>query len=170
MTNAVHGQTAALIARIAQNLPPMSADIMQGWIDNPKGLKKFLSGMMPPEVSEHRWREEDGVIYFMLTHQVAVLKGMLFDDDVRITKIIEDEAAQRGLETPNVEIARLTRDTFTDEDLENMGLHSIVFLYGKSLFLRISRDGEGGFMNTGHTSSDRSWEHSCGFAFIVTQV
>lgn len=40
-------QTAKLVARIAENLPAeMSDEIMQGWIDNPKGLQKFLSGLV----------------------------------------------------------------------------------------------------------------------------
>lgn len=44
-------QTAKLIGRIAENLPEMEGDIMQGWIDNPKGLQKFLRGLCPPEAS-----------------------------------------------------------------------------------------------------------------------
>ena len=41
-------QVAKLIARLAENLPDMSEDIMQGWIENPKGLQKFLAGLCPP--------------------------------------------------------------------------------------------------------------------------
>lgn len=44
-------QTAKLIGRIAENLPEMDGDIMQGWIDNPKGLQKFLRGLCPPEAT-----------------------------------------------------------------------------------------------------------------------
>jgi len=39
-------QTGKLIARIAENLPQMSGDIMQGWIDNPMGLQEFLGGLV----------------------------------------------------------------------------------------------------------------------------
>ena len=43
-------QTGKLIARIAENLPDMESDIMQGWIDNPKGLQRVLKGALcPPE-------------------------------------------------------------------------------------------------------------------------
>ena len=42
-----HTQTAEFIATVAQNLPEMSSDIMQGWIENPKGLQKFLTGLCP---------------------------------------------------------------------------------------------------------------------------
>lgn len=40
-------QTGKLIARIAENLPDISSDLMQGWIDNPRGLQKFLAGLCP---------------------------------------------------------------------------------------------------------------------------
>ena len=46
-------QSGKFIARIAENLPEMSTDVMQGWIDNPKGLQKFLEGLCPP-VSEKK--------------------------------------------------------------------------------------------------------------------
>jgi hypothetical protein len=42
--NAMDRQVLKLVARIAENLPEMSADVIQGWIENPKGLQKFLSG------------------------------------------------------------------------------------------------------------------------------
>ncbi|MSR88004.1 MAG: hypothetical protein EXS69_02495 [Candidatus Zambryskibacteria bacterium] len=46
-------QTCKLISRILENLPrEMSEDIMQGWIQNPEGLKKFLSGLVPPPPPE----------------------------------------------------------------------------------------------------------------------
>ncbi len=35
-------QTGKLIARIAENLPNINADLMQEWIDDPVGLKKAL--------------------------------------------------------------------------------------------------------------------------------
>ncbi len=43
-----HKQTAEFIATVAQNLPKMSSDIMQGWIENRMGLQKFLTGLCPP--------------------------------------------------------------------------------------------------------------------------
>lgn len=43
-------QSGKLIARISENLPEMSSDVMQGWIDNPKGLQKFLEGLCPVNI------------------------------------------------------------------------------------------------------------------------
>lgn len=34
-------------ARVFENAPEMSSGIMQGWIENPKALKKFLSDLVP---------------------------------------------------------------------------------------------------------------------------
>ena len=46
----MHAQTAKLIGVIAQNLPEMSDDLMQGWIENPKGLQRiFKNALCPPE-------------------------------------------------------------------------------------------------------------------------
>lgn len=45
-------QVAKLIARIAENLPEMSSDIMQGWIENPKSLKNALHRALCPPNNE----------------------------------------------------------------------------------------------------------------------
>lgn len=37
---------------VVKNLPEMQSDVMQGWIDNPRALQKFLGGLCPPEHSE----------------------------------------------------------------------------------------------------------------------
>jgi len=43
-----HSQSAQLIAVIAQNIPDMSSDVMQGWIENPEELKKVLAILNSP--------------------------------------------------------------------------------------------------------------------------
>lgn len=43
-----HKQTAEFLAKLNQSLPPMSNDIMQGWIENPRALRMFLEGLCPP--------------------------------------------------------------------------------------------------------------------------
>ena len=43
-------QTAKLIARIVENLPDMTPDVMQGWIENPRGLSRVLAeALCPPK-------------------------------------------------------------------------------------------------------------------------
>ncbi|MEK9171661.1 MAG: hypothetical protein AAB782_00275 [Patescibacteria group bacterium] len=43
-------QELKLGGRILENLPVMTSNVMQDWIDNPKALGEFLSGLNPPEV------------------------------------------------------------------------------------------------------------------------
>ena len=64
MSTRIDKQTTKLIARIAENLPAdMSGDVMQGWIDNPKGLQKVLKEALCPP----KWTiGENGVTYITL--------------------------------------------------------------------------------------------------------
>lgn len=41
-------QTAKFLGCVAQAMPEMPSDIMQGWIENPKSLKKILSEALCP--------------------------------------------------------------------------------------------------------------------------
>ena len=43
-----HNQTAQFVSVVAQNLPEMSGDIMQGWIENPSALQKALRSVLVP--------------------------------------------------------------------------------------------------------------------------
>jgi hypothetical protein len=49
-------QVAKLIARVAENLPDMSEAVMQGWIENPKGLQEFLTGLCSPASEFRVWK------------------------------------------------------------------------------------------------------------------
>jgi len=44
-------QTAKFLAVIGENMPELSGDVMQGWIENPKSVQKVLKeAFCPPEV------------------------------------------------------------------------------------------------------------------------
>jgi len=48
--NTLHKQTARFISAVSANLPELDADVMQGWIQNPKALQKALTeALCPPE-------------------------------------------------------------------------------------------------------------------------
>ena len=44
-------QTAKFLAVVGENMPEMSGEVMQGWIQNPMALQKFLEGLRPSEAS-----------------------------------------------------------------------------------------------------------------------
>ena len=53
-------QTAKFLAVVGENMPELSGDVMQGWIQNPKAVQKALSNAFcPPETATSRfniWR------------------------------------------------------------------------------------------------------------------
>lgn len=50
-------QTATFLAVVGQNMPELSGDVMQGWIENPKALQKALRVLCPPEATASAPRE-----------------------------------------------------------------------------------------------------------------
>jgi hypothetical protein len=112
-----------------------------------------------------------------ITTEVAVLKGMLFEDNERITKNIRKVAADRKLETPNAEIACLIREMFTDEEIKAMGLTWIVAMHepikdsdGGPGLLGADRYGDGSWLSAYCGEPDGGWDREVGFAFAVSQV
>lgn len=51
-TKTFDSQTARFLATVATCMPPLSSDVMQGWIDNPKALKKTLGALSPVAASD----------------------------------------------------------------------------------------------------------------------
>lgn len=112
-----------------------------------------------------------------VTTEVAVLKGILFKDQSRITSKIRTEADKRKLQTPNAELACLIREKFTDKEIEQMGLRDIIAMHepindpgGVPGLLDTGRGGFGcSFGPYGGHPGDW-WSHVGGFAFAVAQT
>ncbi len=47
-------QTAKFLAIVGENMPELSGDVMQGWIENPKSLQKALKDSLCPPESGNR--------------------------------------------------------------------------------------------------------------------
>lgn len=112
-----------------------------------------------------------------VTYEVAVLKGMLFEDNDRITKKIRVEADKRKLTKPNAEVACLIREKFTDKELEAMGLWWIVVMHepikdsdGDPNLLDVNRDDDGRWLGAFYDEPDDRWDRDGGFAFVASQV
>ncbi len=112
-----------------------------------------------------------------VTTEIAILKGMLFQDNDRITKNIRAEADRRMLAKPNAEVACLIREIFTDEEIKAMGLWYIVTMhepikdsYGDPNLLNANRDDGGRWLGTSCDETDSRWRRDDGFAFVVSQV
>lgn len=112
-----------------------------------------------------------------VTYNIVVRPGKKISDSDRITKKIRAAADKKGWVKPHWEVACLIRDTFTDEQLEQMGLWYIVTMHepikdsdGDPLLLD-SRRGDGGrWLRAGYGRPDDDWDDRGGFAFAVPQV
>lgn len=51
-----HGQTAQFIAAVIQNMPDIPGDVMQSWIENPKGLQRVLESVLRLPSEVRVWR------------------------------------------------------------------------------------------------------------------
>ena len=112
-----------------------------------------------------------------ITTEIAILKGMLFEDSNRVTKKIRVEAESRKLTKPNAEVACLIRENFSYEEIEAMGLWRIVVMHepindyrGDPKLLSANRNGNGAWLNTDYDNPDSKWHRGNGFAFGVSQV
>lgn len=108
------------------------------------------------------------------TTAIAVLKGVIFKDVDRITKKIRAEAERRKLTKPNVEVACLIREMFTDKEIEDMGLSWIVTMHepiedstGALSLLRSYRYGNGSCLYPRCDDPDGYWDSDGGFAFAA---
>lgn len=110
-----------------------------------------------------------------VSYEIAVLKGLLFEDNDRITKKIRAEANKRKLERPNAEVACLIREKFSDKELEAMGLWLIVAMHepitveigGGPGLLGADRDGDGQWLDAYVGRPGNRWNRGFGFAFVV---
>ncbi len=112
-----------------------------------------------------------------ITYNIAVMKGMIFNDKDSVTKKIRNEADCRKFAKPNAEIACLIRDKFTDAEIEAMGLIWIVTMHepievsGGSLRLLGAHRGDGGrWLDAYYGTPGVRWGRGHGFAFVVSQV
>jgi hypothetical protein len=109
--------------------------------------------------------------------EIAVLKGMLWNDNKRITKNIRAEADNRSLTKPNAEVACLIREKFSDKEIEAMGLWWIVAMHkpikdsvGDPSLLYASRSVDGLWLHTAYVRPGYGWGRGRGFAFVSSQV
>ncbi len=144
----------------------------EDWISRLEGKGFRVGGYAKQVLRSADFKPTSGV-----TTEVAVLKGMLFEDNDRITKNIRAEADKRKFLKPNAELACLLRLKFTDKELEAMGLTWIVTMHepindsdGVPGLLDASRDGDGRWLLACVGRPGYGWVRDGGFAFAVSQV
>ncbi|MFA5644021.1 MAG: hypothetical protein WC928_00625 [Patescibacteria group bacterium] len=113
-----------------------------------------------------------------VTTEIAVLKGLLFEDSDRITRKIRAFAVRRKFKIPNSEVACLIREVFSDKELEEaMGLTWIAVMHksikdsnGDLRLLRVDCLDGGSWLSTNYSGPGRRWNGLGGFAFALSQI
>ncbi|OHA15769.1 MAG: hypothetical protein A3G52_01150 [Candidatus Taylorbacteria bacterium RIFCSPLOWO2_12_FULL_43_20] len=143
------------------------------WIERLEGKGFRLSDYAKSVLRSPDFKPTSGV-----TTEIAILKGMLFADNDRITKKIRAEADKRKLTKSNAEVACLIRENFSDKEIEALGLWWIVAMHepikdsggGPSLLGADRYDG-GRWLNACCVDGPGyGWFREDGFAFVVSQV
>lgn len=113
----------------------------------------------------------------MVTTEIAVIKGPLFEDSDRITRKIRSFAFRRKLKAPNTEVACLIREAFSGKELEAMGLTWIAVMHkpikvsdGVSRLFSVYSDDDGPWLGARYSDPDLRWDSDDGFAFVLSQV
>ncbi len=153
-------------------LPPTDGTAGSQWIER---LEK--KGFRNSDWAKSILKSEDFKPTSGITYEIAVLKGMLWNDNERTTKNIRAEADKRKWFKPNAEVACLIREMFTDKELEEMGLWWIVTMHepikdsdGDPNLLDAHRYVVGSWLGAAYDEPDFRWYRGLGFAFVASQV
>src|SRR3989344_5050619 len=148
-------------------LPPLVSDGTTGPLWIPRLEKQ---GFRIEDYAKQVLRSPDFKPTNGVTTEIAVLKGVLFEDNDRSTKKIRAEADKRKLEKPNAELACLIREKFTNKDIEAMGLWYIVAMHepindsdGNPFLLHANRYVARRWLNAYYDRPDFRWDRDYGF-------
>jgi hypothetical protein len=108
--------------------------------------------------------------------EVTVLKGDLFNDTDRNTENIRNEASKRNLKKPNSELACLIREKFSNAELKEMGLSSIITMHepivdsdGGLILMAAHKLGDDLWLDAYDGNLSDMWYPGSGFAFVYSQ-
>ena len=153
-------------------LPPTDGTTGRQWIERLAG-KKIQIG----EYSKYIFLSNDFKPTIGIITEIAVIKGMLFEDSERVTKNICAMAESLKFTKPNPEVACLIREMFTDAEIEEMGLRWIVAMHepikdsGGGPFLLVTHRYDGGpWLRAYYDRPGNQWYRDDGFAFAVAQA
>ena len=153
-------------------LPPTDGTTGRQWIERLAG-KKIQIG----EYSKYIFLSNDFKPTIGIITEIAVIKGMLFEDSERVTKNIRAMAESLKFTKPNPEVACLIREMFTDAEIEEMGLRWIVAMHepikdsdGDPGLLGAHRYAGGPWLLAHSGRPDYQWDRDNGFAFAVAQA
>jgi len=151
-------------------LPPSDGTTGPGWIERLKAKGFRLSENAVAVLKSKAFKPTTGIV-----HRLVVLPAKFFSDSERITRTIRAEGQKRGWKELNPEAVCILRESFSDEELEKMGLlwivgvHEPVEVDGNPRFLNASRRGVGRWLVTFWARPGGGWGVSGAFAWSFSQ-
>lgn len=110
-----------------------------------------------------------------IRYKVAVMPGSLFTDCDRVTHVIRNRAKDKKQFTPPAEVACLIRKTFSNDQIEKMGLRWIVAMHdpievSDGYPRLLGADCDNYDFSACYVRPDGKWGQDGGFAFLSEQV
>ena len=142
------------------------------WITRFERKECYISALAKTTLLSKEFKPTSGV-----TTEVAVLKGVLFAEGKRYAHNVYEAAKDRSLKKPNAEVSCLIRDKFTDDEIEAMGIASIIIMHDPikdsegdpQLFaIELSDNDAISWLKWSHADPGIGWLQSAGFAFGVS--
>jgi len=142
------------------------------WIEHLEGKGFRVSDYAKQPLRSKDFRPTTG-----MTYEIAILKGLLFEENDRVTSKIRAKAESLNLTKPNAEVVCLIRENFSDEEIKAMGLTRIIVMHepikdadGYPNLFGAYRLDDGRRLYADYDYPDRRWRDDGGFAFSVPQV
>ena len=141
----------------------------KGWIERFEKKGFIISDSAKRILLSPDFKPTNGVMT-----EIVVIKGEFFSDENRITKNIHAEAERSNLSKPNMEVACLIREKFTDKEIDALGLWCIVTMHesfkdsdGRQRLLLAYQNDNVSWLETHYDNPIDRWNCGVGFAFTV---
>ena len=154
--NTYDRQTATFIATLCQNIPDMSGDVMQGWIENSKGLQKVLRETLCPPQSESESSLQNISITLSVPKQSQCTAANCFADksifvyrDPNFDSLLpQTMPASQEVKVSGVELTKTT----TEAELAKIGNHFTNLSQIENLILRTKNAENTGLITNGYAN------------------
>ena len=159
-TKTYDGQTARFLASVATCMPPLSSDVMQGWIDNQQGLKKFLGGLNPSVVEGKKT-----VLNFREEVSVGPLKKRFVPNEFFVTRdeglhlynnmqhVLKNAQIVESAEAAKLRCFDLTMNAYDKEIKAELPQRREVALWQIAHLIEAQKNGEdGSLLTNGHAN------------------
>jgi hypothetical protein len=132
-------QTAKFLAVVGENMPELSGDVMQGWIQNPKAVQKALSNAFcPPETTTSRFNIWKTIKLGTGLKTAEDFRKALKDNGFNISDRANDILGKAAFKTATEEVeVDLVKVTVGELGFKKSALRDQIYEHAKELGLEL---------------------------------